>query len=349
MTRPSPALARSFTLALTIMLVGSTLALPAVADDGVVGPRDGIISPSGGDAFAPDDTIELSARVAGGSSTTPSWALRQGADIRGAGDDFTRAGNVDGASSGPLHYDGNDTYSISLDLTELDLDLNDFEVEGEWYTGTTFFFVFNWDGTAGDDTRDEVAFSIDPLADFDADADEIEECVEGEECTIKAVGAQTFTASTETPAKEGQTARLGLRIPGAGDDVSDAVFAACQDQLDDDQRLGGEVAHLVPVGFDGGSLTVANLIPRSVINSDVNRGNPSFQICVAPTAAEAELYEDAGYNGLGTLGTTGLVGPILLADCADADQTACVESRQRQRRADLLITFRIPAADPWMM
>lgn len=331
MTRgPSRALARTFALALSLALVGSTLVLPAFADT-----TGGIIAPGEGDTFTVGDTLLLEAD-SGGSSVV-NWAVRLGDPSRNS--PGTKAGNVDGEDD-PFTLDDS-TFTAAVDTAG-------------WEPSEEYFFVFNWGDPNDDDTRDVVRFSIldpvdDPLEDFEPD--EVTDCADGEGCSTAATGGtnQAFQASTaNAQAKEGQTARLGLRIPGAEDATSGAVFDACQHQLRRFQRLGGEVAQLVPVGFDGGSLTVRNFIPREVIRSDFPRWTRSFQVCIAPTEEEAGLYEDAGYEGLEAIGETGLVGPILLERCRSDEQTACVETRRRLLRG-IVITFRIPAADPWMM
>jgi hypothetical protein len=333
--RPSRALARHLALALSIMLIGSTLALPALADGGGFG----IISPGEGDEFGLQDTLRLDARAQAGFTGTPQWALRQGSDAAGQGAAFTRAGNVDGFST-PLEPRDDGTYFIDIEIADLDLDLSDFEVGSTTYKGTDFFFVFN----TGSGNRAVREFTIVPIAGFDPD-DEVVTCdAEDEDCTITQGG---FTASTDVRGKDGGSAFLGLRVAGADDGVPAAVSAACDaavTQVNLAARLGPDVVQLVPLNFEAGSITVQSTIPRSFVNRTVARGAGIFQVCVA---AESEEY--GGFSGLPPIAGTPLFGPVILGNCTDASTSAeaCVLNKTKVG-GDVILTYQLPTEDPWL-
>jgi len=338
--RPSRALARRLALALSIMLIGSTLALPALA---VGSSGFGIMSPGEGAEFGLQDTLRLEARAQDGFTGTPQWALRQGSDAAGQGTTFTRAGNVDGFDTALTPQDGG-TYSIDLEIAGLDLDLSDFTVNGTPYEGTEFFFVFN----TGNGNRAVREFTIVPIAGFDPD-DEVVTCEAGDAtCTITQGG---FTASTDVRGKDGGNAFLGLRVAGDDDDVAQVVSTACDTavtQVNPAARLGPDVIQLVPVNFDEGSIVVQSTIPRSFVNKTTARGAGIFQVCVA---AEDEEY--GGYSDLSPIlddddEEIGLFGPIILDNCTDdsGPDVACVRNKTKVG-GNVILTYQLPTEDPW--
>jgi len=337
-------------LLLSLMLVAGALAVPAFAvEDGPVEVE--ILSPVDGEFVSVNDVVRL--RATADPSDSISWALRWMSSDRD--NDYTLAGNVDGQTDVADFAEGNFSFDTDFDDLATRFEALDRPDEGdspdELVPGDEFFFVFN---PTNRSERLSVQFSI--LEDVETVA-----CESGNECTTgqqTGENGQGFTASTtDVTTKLGNVARMGIRTPGSGADpaasgIADSVHDACNALLEGtDLRLGGDVAQLVPLGFKGGDITVQMVIPRSVINSDVNRGNPAFQVCIAPTESEEGAYVTAGYDESepGSLDDTGLVGPILLDDCESDDQTACVESRERISGANLVITYRIPAVDPWMM
>ena len=337
--RPSQALARRLALALSVLLIGSTLALPALADGD---SGFGIISPDEEEEFGLQDTLRLEARAQDGFSGTPQWALRQGSDAAGQGKAFTRAGNVDGFNTNLTLHDG--IYSIDLEIAALNLDLSDFTEGGTTYTGTAFFFVFN----TGSGNREVREFTIVPIAGFDPD-DEVVACEAGDaDCTITQGG---FTASTDVRGKDhGSSAFLGLRVADTGaegDAIATAVSAACDaavTEVNPAARLGPDVVQLVPVNFADGSITVRSTIPRSFVNSTVARGAGIFQVCVA---AEDEDY--GGFSGLPPIAGTLLFGPVILGDCTDdsGPGDACVRNKTKTGGA-VVLTYQLPTEDPWL-
>ena len=325
-TLPIRLLALAAALAMiTAGLVASSSA--ATAEDGLEAK---VISPQAGEFVAADGTLKLRAQAPEDASI--QWAFRQDSSDRSEGDTYTRAGNVDGFDT---DYDFEEGEFVA------DIDLGAIAEDGDWdfKTEDDYYFVFN---VNNDNPRLVVQFQL-------VDGHEVEECDAGEDCELSADdGEHRFTASvTQTVTKNGRDfASLGLRVPSGG--AASAVSAACERQVaDSDMRLGDGIAHLVPVGFDGGNVTVTSTIPREHINEAQPRGNAHFQICVAPGAGEADLYGlDKDDDIDGTDGS--FVGPILLDDCDGDDDTACIESRNRIAGADLQITYRLPTVDPML-
>jgi hypothetical protein len=121
-------------------------------------------------------------------------------------------------------------------------------------------------------------------------------------------------------------------------------------------RLTGEVAQVEPVDLmSDGDVTVRLLIPRSEVNTDENRSADVFTICFL---GDEKAFEGSGLVDLETetpfqdadaaLGSPDLYGPVLLPLCEEAGGAApCIENRQKVR-ADVELTVRIRASDPWM-
>ncbi|MFP4636473.1 MAG: hypothetical protein ACLFRD_11475, partial [Nitriliruptoraceae bacterium] len=222
--------------------------------------EDGIQSPSDGDELSRYDTLEL--RAAQEEADSVQWAVRIESSDPQSGPEGGEnvAGNV---------ADVDDDYDLDDDgHFSADLDISD-------WVPDTYYFVFN----PSPGGRYVVEFEvIDPLADFD-DSD-IDKCAEDEECSreVENEGGQTFSATaTGDPKYDGGTSLLGLRVPS--DETAVPVSEACDALVDDSlMRLGGGIAHLVPVGFAAGDVTVTSTIPREEINSDEPRGNPHFQV-----------------------------------------------------------------------
>ena len=328
--RPSRATARRSALAVSIMLIGSTLALPALATDD--GPENGIISPQVGDVFSIGEQLHLKAFEA--DATSVQWAVRLvDPDPNSSG---TVAGNVDSKNDPSSLDDGLFTATVST---------------AGWQASDEYFFVFNPSPGA----RYVVQFEIvDAFGDFEPD--EVVTCEEDEEeCSTTTAGGtgQSFTASTDARGKNGESAFLGLRIATDSGAVADAVEAACAEaagEVNPSARLGPEVFQLVPVNFEEGSITVQSTIPRKIVNLSTARGAGIFQVCIA---AEADEY--GGYSGLSPIldtdnNETGLFGPVILDDC-DEESTvdhACVLNKTKERGA-VVLTYQLPTEDPWGM
>ena len=163
-----------------------------------------------------------------------------------------------------------------------------------------------------------------------------------------------LTASTGATPKE-RNGLLGLRTLGDSDsDIRNAIYEACDALVADSvRRLGDDVAHIVPVGFAGGEITVKSTILRSVVygEDDEARGEGIFDVCVAP-----EKPDYAGYGGEDGLDAikiededSGFFGPILLENCRGGPfaKDACVESREKED-GNVVLTYRLPTEDPML-
>ena len=322
-------------LALSLMLVAGALAVPALATEG---GEVSITRPTESERVT-GPILQLEAQVLAEDEADAElrWAVRTDSpDCTGG----SMVGDYVGMNR-DLHHDSTHdgtNFSASIEVSE-------------WEAGYYCFVINQGAGGAGSELRDVVTFELvdDPLADFDDD--EKKDCYQNnddEECSLT---TGPYTATTSTEAKEGQTARLGLRI--RDDKAATAVSKACDELLDDRERLAGSVAQVLPVGFQEGHLTVSTTIPREHINEAQPRGNPHFQVCVAPDAADAGAYE-ADYGDLDPITfedrdeKTGFVGPLLLEECSDDGPSACLVERQRLRGADLRLTYRLPTVDPML-
>ena len=324
--RPSQALARRLALALSVLLIGSTLALPALADDDT--PADGIIAPDEGQAVLIGESLNLEAFQKG--ATSVQWAVRRGSsDPNNPG---TLAGNVDGKLNPSNLVDGRFTATVPT---------------ADWQPDDNYFFVFN----PSPGGRYVVQFElVDPFEGFDDN--QVVTCEAGAtDCTITQEGTASFTASTDVRGKDhGSSAFLGLRVADTGaegDAIATAVSAACDaavTEVNPAARLGPDVVQLVPVNFADGSITVRSTIPRSFVNSTVARGAGIFQVCVA---AEDEDY--GGFSGLPPIAGTLLFGPVILGDCTDdsGPGDACVRNKTKTGGA-VVLTYQLPTEDPWL-
>jgi hypothetical protein len=238
------------------------------------------------------------------------------------------------------------------------------------YPGTGDGVVNTFVLATGDSLQTEL-ICFDPLADFEED--EIVRCDDepSDTCEITVeggmIGTQTFTASVEYT----EGAAIGLRIVNAaggstdiGADVARAVNAACDTEVAKVRagRLGEAVIHLVPVGFeDNQVITIVSTVPKAYVNTSTNRSAGSFQVCFAgeqryagPRVDQGLKWFDLG-NELQKLeadggGPTGLYGPKLLLDCtssASAGRPPCVVSKAKNTDSDVVLTYQIPAEDPW--
>ncbi len=327
-------------LLLSLMLVAGALTIPALAKP----VEPGITSPEAGAEFEKSQGGDLSLRAQASNGTKDvAWSLwigEPGPD--GSGDEQTVTPQLE-------HFDS------KTGLLEVDIRLADLA------SSENYYFVFEENPDDPDSPRyahDEVTFSI-----FD-DMDTCTTATSDANCqvTAGAEGGPSITANAPGNPKGEDPSSLKL---GLGDTTSDgiasAVFDACRGELTGNQRLAGSVSHLIPTEFTSGSNVVVELlIPKDSIDEDTDRGTKTFQVCIAPTVDEVDEDADQASSPYSTEyglyqsdllgdGDTGLVGPILLDDCGAAEQTACVVGRERTGSADLLITYRIPAVDPWMM
>ncbi len=326
-------------LLLTLMLVAGALTIPALAKP----VEPGIISPSPETGLEFDktpetgETVEPLSLVAQASNGTKdvAWSLWIGDPGEPLGDGPGAEQDVAAKS---------ESFDFKSGLLQVKVDFAALASSEDYY----FVFEENPDDPDGPKyERYEVQFSI-----FD-DMDTCTAASDSDDCEVKAGrdGGPSITAhATGSPKTTDGKSTLKLGLGDTGDDgVAAAVYSACTDELSGNERLAGSVSHLIPTGFsEGQNVTVQLLIPKESIDEGTDRGTNTFQVCVAPDGSEAALYE-ADYGQLDDLDNTDLVGPILLNDCENDDQTACIIGRERAGSADLLITYRIPAVDPWMM
>lgn len=311
-------------------------------------PRITAPSPDGG--FGVTDTLTLTAQ--GAPDTPVNYAVRTtAADDDRCSVSYDRDGiarDIGGGTS--TESDGSWTQEIELgELADLEPGLYCFAFHPEDAPRVTVTFRIDDVDVLGELIEDDDG--EDEPSEGDDGEDEPSESCYPDDCVAETTSSdgQTFHVRTTAEPKDGESASLSLSLPDTDEGtVGGAVSSACEALLADTERLGGAVAHLVPSGFAEGNLIVTMEIPREVIEQGESRGTSQFQVCVAPTADEADAYPDR-YGDLGAFSddAPGLVGPILLDDCTSATDTACVESRQRIDDAELIVTFRLPTADPY--
>ena len=311
-------------LLLSLMLVAGALTVPALAKP----VEPGITSPESGAEFEKSEggNLSLEAQASNGTKAV-AWSLWIG--------DPDSGGTV--VASDGSEGENPDGFDWKTGLLDVERALESLP------SSENYYFVFEENPGDPDSPKyasQNVRFSI-----FD-------DTCSGENCTVTAARPDRPSITAKAPASSNATSSLKLGLGASQDNVAKAVSDACFGALADNQRLAGEVSHLIPSDFAGDdAVTVELHIPRNVVEEDTNRGTKSFQVCIAPKDSEEDAYTGYVFPASNPLQDFGLVGPILLNDCGAAYPTACIISRQRnfEESGDLLITYRIPAVDPWMM
>ena len=366
MTRRSPrALRRRLALALSLMLVVSALALPALADDGPKTFTANFELDEPGTAGAFDVTLTL-------ENTSPRRGGGNGRELGSAnvhlGDNASFAGTDERLQDGVI------------ELRDLGLrpgDDHDFPlvVTGECGVEVTFGVIAkqsnDFQGTGNDlefqEGASELTVTLEcGLPPYLAGLD-VADC--SSDCSVapNARNGHELTASSDS--SEGEL-YAGFR-PTEGDphdpiaelatDFSDTCeeLVAGRANKGEPFRLAGEVAQVEPVGLSAGEVTVTMTIPRSEVNTDQNRSADVFTVCFLGDAEAFNKVEEeleGLYGGFDTqfkgksqdVGNPELFGPVLLPTCAATGGVVpCIESRQKVR-ADVQMTVRIAASDPWM-
>ena len=367
MTRRSPrALRRRLALALSLMLVVSALALPALADDGPKTFTANFELDEPGTAGAFDVTLTL-------ENTSPRRGGGNGRELGSANVQI-----IDGDAS--FAEANEDLKGSVIELRDLGLrpgDDHDFPlvVTGECGVEVTFGVIAkqsnDFQGTGNDlefqEGASELTVTLEcGLPPYLAGLD-VADC--SSDCSVapNARNGHELTASSDS--SEGELYAGFRSTEGDEDDPITAVTTGFSDTCEElvagrankgePFRLAGEVAQVEPVGLSADEVTVTMTIPRSEVNTDQNRSADVFTVCFLGDAeafskVEKELYENLDLHqpfqeeNTKAIGSPDLFGPVLLPTCAATDGVVpCIESRQKVR-ADVQMTVRIAASDPWM-
>lgn len=367
--------ARRSALALSLLLVLATLALPAVAEDDAHKTftasfkDDGeftAFDESGQGIF--DVEFELENTSDGGDGLRLGSA-NVSVDSDDASDSVTLTGSDDGAVNG------------QLELRDLDLkpgDKETFEVTASATCGTSA--TFDVDAKQSNDFRGagndlvlqraestlEVAFECGLPAYLDGL--ERADCTEDEECEVADTGDNDHELSASSNGGSGQLF-AGFRATEDDDNevtegIAEKFHGACQELVEDRRssghpsRLIGDIVQVEPVELAGDHVTIEIVVPRTVVMEDENRSAKDFDVCFmgdeksfGDTGLADELKEadDQPFvDAVPADGVPALHGPVLLPDCSGTVDAPCVESRQKVR-ADVQLVIRIKASDPWMM
>ena len=343
---------RRFALALSLMLVAGAVAIPAFAQS----------SPK---YFSVMVDAEFLTCDMAGSEVECDWELTvafhnesRNTDLGAARITVPDGLTIDGETLAVTTGQIRELPDGRLEATDLEVapdDRVDITFEGVAVCGGQDEYVFtdpeakqanDFSGEPGNDLTflpDASSLSVDlcPFADFK----NVVDCEGVEDCTIE---EETYRASTGSA-----KGMMGLRIVSEEtspdeDDIAAALREACDDLLVGVQRLGGAVAHLLPLGMDQEEyITVTSTIPKSHVNTDENRSAHIFQVCFAPEKDTVGVHKDLAEIFVDDK-ATGLYGPVILQDCGDDVPAPCVDDRAKVR-ADVVITYRIPAEDPWFM
>ena len=351
MTRRSPrALTRRLALALSLMLVVSVLALPAVAEDGPKTFTADITA-----KLAPDEheeSLSYSIEIVLENTSEGGSGLTIGSANVTPPEEVTFGESADGEVNNrgilqlrDLNLAPGDHRTISVTATAEacdDDDGEDFGVvakQSNQFRGSGNDLVLTGDGHLGvefpcPETTEE---DEEPLCEVGVDGDCTNLEFDPDNIPDKDRSQQV---TIDAPDTDGAKIFGGYRT---STELADVVSGACEEELGPNDRLALDVIEIDPRGFKAGDeLTVTYLIPRAYVNEETNRGAGNFQVCFAPDKPATGWLSD-----LGELQNTDLYGPVLLPPCSDEQGAPCIESRTKQQ-ANVVITFRIPAEDPWL-